>query len=64
MADEFSELVRDSWRAEQELLRRASRPTDPANVDVDELIRFLDSALRLAGRLPPRAFVEHPNPQI
>lgn len=44
--------VRDSWIIEQELMRRNAAPSDPAAIQVDDLIRFLDQALRLAAFAP------------
>lgn len=51
MADE-GDLVSDSWRIDQEIMRRNAAPADPAALSVDDLIRFLDEALRLAGDAP------------
>jgi hypothetical protein len=48
MADD-ADLVSDSWRIDQEIMRRNAAPADPAAMNVDDLIRFLDQALRLAG---------------
>lgn len=45
-------LVSDSWRIDQEIMRRNAAPSDPAAMSVDDLIRFLDQALRLAGGAP------------
>lgn len=50
--DNDGELVSDSWRIDQEIMRRNAAPPDPAALDVDDLIRFLDQALRLAGDAP------------
>lgn len=50
MADE--DAVRDSWAIEQDLMRRNAAPSDPAAIEVDDLIRFLDQALRLAAFAP------------
>lgn len=47
-----SSLVSDSWRVDQEIMRRNAAPPNPAAVDLDDLIRFLDEALRLAGNPP------------
>lgn len=57
---EEEDFVSDSWRLDQEIMRRNASPRDPAALPVDELIRFLDEALRLAGGVPrpPRA-AEH-----
>lgn len=49
MADDDAGLVSDSWRIDQEIMRRNAAPADPAAMNVDDLIRFLDQALRLAG---------------
>ncbi|PIR15486.1 MAG: hypothetical protein COV48_14115 [Elusimicrobia bacterium CG11_big_fil_rev_8_21_14_0_20_64_6] len=51
MKDDAS-LVSDSWRIDQDILRRNAAPADPAALSVDDLIRFLDEALRLAGDAP------------
>ena len=48
------DLVSDSWRMDQEIMRRNAAPPDPAAMNVDDLIRFLDQALRLAGSPPAR----------
>ncbi|MBI2789968.1 MAG: hypothetical protein HYX59_14950 [Elusimicrobia bacterium] len=52
MADDDAGLVSDSWRIDQEIMRRNAAPADPAAMNVDDLIRFLDQALRLAGSSP------------
>lgn len=49
MADDDAGLVSDSWRIDQEVMRRNAAPADPAAMKIDDLIRFLDQALRLAG---------------
>lgn len=45
-------LISDSWRIDQEIMRRNAAPADPAALSVDDLIEFLDQALRLAGDSP------------
>lgn len=52
MNDNDAGLVSDSWRVDQEIMRRNAAPADPAAVSVDDLIRFLDQALRLAQGAP------------
>lgn len=55
MADDDAGLVSDSWRIDQEIMRRNAAPADPTAMKVDDLILFLDQALRLAGGAqPPR----------
>lgn len=65
MADE-SDLVSDSWRTDQDIMRRNAAPADPAAMNVDELILFLDQALRLAGNVPssPRPAIDYPRAMI
>ena len=60
-------LVSDSWRLDQETMRRNSAPPDPARLDVDELIKFLDQMMRLTGAAtaPPRPSApDHPRTLI
>lgn len=52
MNDNDAGLVSDSWRVDQEIMRRNAAPADPAAVSVDDLIRFLDQALRLVQGTP------------
>jgi hypothetical protein len=52
MADD-NDLVSDSWRIDQEIMRRNAAPSGPSAVSIDDLILFLDQALRLAGNAPP-----------
>lgn len=65
MEDDAS-LVSDSWRIDQEIMRRNAAPVDPAAMSVDDLIQFLDQALRLAGGTPaPRQpMTDHPRALI
>jgi len=64
MEDDASPMP-DSWRIDQEIMRRNSAPAVPAAVNVDDLIRFLDQALFLAGGSPaPRTPAEYPRPLI
>lgn len=63
MADE-SDLVSDSWRIDQEIMRRNGAPANPAAMNIDELILFLDQALRLAGDAPRRPASEYARPLI
>lgn len=59
MADE-ADRVSDSWRIDQETMRRNAAPPDPAAIKIDDLIRFLDQALRLVGEpAPPRTTPSH-----
>lgn len=58
------DLVSDSWRLDQEIMRRNAAPPHPAMLDVDDLIRFLDQALRLSVASPAPPVREHPNPLI
>lgn len=59
MADE-ADLVSDSWRLDQEIMRRNGAPADPASMKIDDLILFLDQALRLAEGVPaPRPPAPH-----
>ena len=51
MEDDAS-LVSDSWRLDQDIMRRNAAPVDPTAMSVDDLIQFLDQALRLAGGAP------------
>ena len=59
-------LVSDAWRIDQEIMRRNAAPADPAAMSVDDLIQFLDQALRLAGDMPaPRPpIVDYPHALI
>lgn len=50
--DNDGELVSDSWRIDQDIMRRNAAPASPSAMNVDDLIRFLDEALRLAGDAP------------
>lgn len=50
--DNDGDRLSDSWRIDQEIMRRNAAPADPAALSVDDLIRFLDEALRLAGDAP------------
>ena len=47
-----ADLVSDSWRLDHETMRRNSAPPDPARLDVDEFIKFLDQMMRLAEAAP------------
>lgn len=60
MADE-ADRVSDSWRIDQEIMRRNAAPPDPAAIKIDDLILFLDQALRLVGGepAPPRTTPSH-----
>ncbi len=60
--DADADLVSDSWRIDQEIMRRNAAPANPAAISVDDLILFLDSALRLAGSTPAprRPEADHP----
>jgi hypothetical protein len=60
MADDVN-LISDSWRIDQEILRRNAAPADPARINVDDLIVFLDQALRLADTVtaPRRPAADH-----
>jgi hypothetical protein len=50
------DLISEEWRLDQEIMRRNAVPAVPAAMSVDDLIRFLDQALRLAEGPPtPRA---------
>lgn len=51
MEDDAS-LVSDSWRIDQDIMRRNAAPSNPAAISIDDLIVFLDQALRLAGDAP------------
>jgi len=59
-------MVSDSHRLDFETMRRNSLPPDPLHIDVDELIDFLEAALRLANLPPgPRApKLDYPRPLI
>ena len=64
--DNDPDLVSDSWRIDQEIMRRNAAPPSPSAMSVDDLILFLDQALRLAGDTPaphPPA-ADYPRPLI
>ncbi|MBI2386652.1 MAG: hypothetical protein HYV14_11635 [Elusimicrobia bacterium] len=64
--DNDAGLVSDSWRIDQEIMRRNAAPADPAAMKIDDLIRFLDEALRLAGaaQAPRLGPADHSRPLI
>ena len=42
------EMVSDSARLDFEIMRRNAAPRDPRHMDIDELVDFLEAALRLS----------------
>ena len=64
--DLLAGMVSDSARLDFEIMRRNAAPRDPRRMDIDELIDFLEAALRLS-RPPsgPRApGTDYPRPLI
>lgn len=59
-------MVSDSRRLDFETMRRNSLPPDPLHMGIDEVIDFLEAALRLANLPPgPRApKPDYPRPLI